>query len=152
MTGTPSIPSAGPIAGVDYGVKRIGLAISDAGQTLAGMGETIAGQGAPARDAEAILRWAKAHDAVRIVVGLPLNMDDTDSDQTRLSRRLASALGSLPASLPVELQDERLSSFAADEQMNLAGVPRGRRAGLRDALAARAILQSFLDARRRPAS
>jgi putative Holliday junction resolvase len=150
MDSQPGIPVSGPIAAVDYGEKRIGLAISDAGQSLAGAAETAPGAGRPESDASLILGWAVQRDAVGIVVGLPLNMDDTDSAQTKLSRQLAEALRSLSGARPVELHDERLSSFAADEMMEHAAVPRARRRGLRDAFAARAILQSFLDARHPP--
>lgn len=144
--------------GVDYGRRRIGLALSDYGGRIASPAEVLPGTGTAPTDARAILAWATQNEAAGIVVGLPLNMDGTDSDQTRLTRRFADALvvamaaggpGSGPA-LPIELWDERLSSFQADRLMAAVEIPRGHRKSLRDALAAQVMLQSFLDARQSP--
>ncbi len=96
-----------------------------------------------------ILDWAFENEIGGIVVGLPLNMDGSDSAQTRLTRLLAGELRRR-AQLPVELWDERLSSFQADEHLAAGGVRSSRRKRRRDALAAQVILQSFLDARRGP--
>lgn len=165
---------------VDYGARRIGIAISDLGETIGSPADTLGGTGSLARDAERVLDWARTNEAAGLVVGLPLNMDGSDSQQTIRTRRfadelrrLASAAGpradresshdaaasttdqdSTPkppedAGLPVELWDERLSSFQADEHMEAAGVRRSKRKALRDAFAAQHILQSFLDARRK---
>jgi putative Holliday junction resolvase len=137
----------GRLIGVDYGQRRIGLAVCDPGGRIATPVTTLAATGSPRKDAERILRWAAEHDATGVVVGLPLNMDGSDSDQTRLTRSLADELRSR-GPLPVELWDERLSTFQADELMEAANVPPSRRRGLRDAFAAQVILQSFLDADR----
>lgn len=165
--------------GVDYGARRIGIAISDAGAAIGSPATTLSGTGSLARDAERVLDWARANEAAGLVVGLPLNMDGSDSEQTIRTRRFAEKLRRLAsaggpcggrgsshngapattapdstaeppegAGLPVELWDERLSSFQADEHMEAAGVRRSKRKALRDAFAAQHILQSFLDARR----
>lgn len=136
----------GRFVGVDYGTRRIGLALSDAGATLATPMATLPGSGDPAPDARAVARWAVEHQAPTVVVGIPLNMDGSDSKQTKLTRAFADALRALPG-LTVELWDERLTSFHADMILDEASVRRSRRAALRDALAAQVILQSFLDAR-----
>lgn len=158
----------GRFAGVDYGARRIGLAISDFGARLASPAAVLQSSGAMAGDAAQVLAWARSQEATGLVVGLPLNMDGTDSEQTGLSRAFADALraaggavepgpcaspaqgrdGSQSGPLTVDLWDERLSSFAADEHLRAAGVRAARRKQLRDALAATVILQSFLDARR----
>ena len=136
--------------GVDYGCRRIGLAWADPGGAIASPAGAISGSGNASDDAARILKWAAEHEADGIVVGLPLNMDGTDSRQTKLSRTLADELRR-QGTLTVELWDERLSSFQADQHLDLAQVRPARRQALRDALAAQVILQTFLDARRHDA-
>lgn len=133
--------------GIDYGTKRIGVAIGDPGHTIAFPDTTLSATGTASEDARRILDWARSRDVGGFVLGLPVNMDGTEGPQAALSRRLAEQL-TAQGSLPVELWDERLSSFAADEVLDTAAVRRSRRRSLRDAIAAQVILQSFLDARR----
>jgi len=142
-----SVDFMGRIVGVDYGQRRLGLAISDVGRRIASPAATLAASGNLQRDASRVLSWAVEQHAVLVVVGLPLNMDGTDSDQTRRTRAFADVLRA-SGSLPVELWDERLSSFQADVYLAEAGVRPSRRRRLRDALAAQVILQSYLDAHR----
>jgi putative Holliday junction resolvase len=136
--------------GIDYGTRRIGLALADPGGRLASPAQTLDSVGSAPGDARRVLAWAADNEAAGFVVGLPLNMDGTDSDQTRLTRRFAEALRTA-GPLPVELWDERLSSFQADEWLAAGQVRPSRRKYRRDALAAQVILQSFLEARRRAA-
>ncbi len=135
--------------GVDYGTRRIGLAQSDPRGVLVSPAGTLASTGSARRDADAIVRWAGEHDVAGIVVGLPLNMDGTDSDQTRLTRRFVEHLRERTA-VPVETWDERLSSFQADTLLAETGLKPRRKRDLRDTLAAHVILDSFLAARRGP--
>jgi len=137
----------GRIVAIDYGQRRLGLAISDVGRRIASPAATLPASGNQQRDATSVLTWAVEQHAVLLVVGLPLNMDGTDSDQTRRTRAFAEVLRA-SGSLPVELWDERLSSFQADVYLAEAGVRPSRRRRLRDALAAQVILQSYLDAHR----
>jgi len=129
--------------GVDYGGKRIGLAIGDDGLRIASPLGTIAA-GGEIEDVAAVLRWAEEQDADALVVGVPLNMDDTVGPQAELTRRFVAALRS-KGGLPVHEQDERLSSFAADEALAAGGLSRRGRNSRRDKLAAQVILQAFLD-------
>lgn len=146
---TPNeIPQRGRLVGIDFGSKRIGLAISDNGQSIAGLGTTTSGSGSGTECAGKVAKWAAAQDAVGFIVGLPLNMDGSDSAQTIVTRAFAEQMRRV-GKLPVSLFDERLSTFAADEMMQQAGVPIGKRRELRDAFAAQVILQSFLDQRTR---
>ena len=94
-----------------------------------------------------VLRSATENQVERFVVGPPPNMGGSLGPQAQRSRGFADQLRQVGA-LPVELWDERLSSFRADELMCSAGLTRAKRKRLRDALAAQVILQSFLDARR----
>ena len=134
-------------AAVDYGKRRIGLALSDPGETIASPAATLDGTGTASGDARRVLQWAAEHQIDGFVVGLPLNMDDSVGPQAVLSREFAAQLRE-QAGRPVELWDERLTSFEADELMESAGLTRAARKRHRDAVAAQVILQSFLDARR----
>lgn len=151
----PGSPHGRPkrFAGIDYGSRRIGLALADPGGRIASPVGTLDGTGSPENDALRVRAWATDHDASAFVVGLPLNMDGSDSAQTQLTRAFAAALARAGAA--VELVDERLTSFHADELLGQLDQARGRprartRKGdpRRDAVAAQIILQSFLDSRR----
>lgn len=133
--------------GIDYGTRRIGLALANPTATIASPATTIDASGIASNDARTILAWALRNEAAGLVLGLPLNMDGSDSQQTRLTRALAEQLR-VHGDLPVELWDERLSSYQADLLLEAGAVRPARRKRLRDALAAQVILQSFLDARR----
>jgi len=133
--------------GIDYGRRRIGIALGDPGERIASPATTLHSTGTPAGDARAILRYAIENDADGVVVGLPLNMDGSLGPQARLSMDFAAQLRR-HGDLSVETWDERLSSAQADETMRAAGLTRAKRKKQRDALAAQVILQSFLDARR----
>jgi len=132
------------ILGIDYGLKRIGLAIADPGVGVALPLATIAGRGEVTRDARNVADVAAEQGASVLVVGLPLNMDGGESDQTEVTRRFAAELERL-SGLEVHLQDERLSSHAASEALDVAGVRSLKRKGLVDRIAAQKILQAYLD-------
>jgi len=88
-----------------------------------------------------ICRQAAEHDVQGIVVGWPLNMDDSEGPQGKLCRKIACDLAKL-TDMDVRLWDERLSSFAADQA--LAGqLTRKKKKQWQDALAAATILQDF---------
>lgn len=141
------IPVIGRLGGVDYGTRRIGLAVSDAGQRIASPAGVLDSRGRPGEDAEKLVAWAERESVIGFVIGLPLNMDGTDSRQTKLSRVIAERLGER-GTLPVVHWDERLTSFQADQILASAELGKKRRKSLRDAIAAQVILQSYLDRRR----
>jgi putative Holliday junction resolvase len=132
--------------GIDYGTKRIGVAIGDTETRIATPLKTVRGRGDTANDASVVAELAAQEEAAAIVVGLPISMNETESAQTRLTRKFAADLARLSAK-PVHLQDERLSSYAADEALQDAGInPRKRKhRGISDRLAAQRILQDYLD-------
>ena len=132
--------------GVDYGTRRIGLAISDPAETIASPAAVLDGTGSPSGDARLVCEWAQQQDSGGFVVGLPLNMNGSEGPQAVLCKGFAQMLQEATG-LPVRLWDERLSSFQAEAYLDAAGVPASRRQRRRDALAAQVILQSFLDAR-----
>lgn len=137
----------GPMIGIDYGTRRIGLAVSDHAQKMAFPADVIDAAGSPKRDAALVAQRAAREGAVEIVVGMPLNMDGSRGPQAELTQKFIAALARATP-LPVRAWDERLSSFAADQVLAQAELTSGKRRRLRDALAAQVMLQSYLDAQR----
>jgi len=133
------------ILGIDYGIRRIGLAIADIQSRIATPLATVAGRNDVTRDARTIADMAAKEEAAVLVVGLPLNMTSGESEQTALTRRFAAELSRLSGK-PVHLQDERLTSAAAEEVLDVAQIPSRKRKGLSDRIAAQKILQTWLDA------
>ena len=135
--------------GIDHGSKRIGLAVSDPGATLASPLTTITASGNLSDEIAAVLSYAKGYDIDAFVVGLPLNMDDTEGDQAKTVRRFGTELARITGK-PVHYWDERLSSHAAEELLRPAELTRKKRKARLDRVAALVILQGFLDARSLP--
>jgi putative Holliday junction resolvase len=133
----------GKLAGLDVGTKTIGLATCDAMWSFAGPAETIRRTKFTA-DLEQLRKFIVAQSVAGLVVGLPLNMDGSDSSRTQSVRAFARNLGSLD--LPILLWDERWSTQAVERAMIDADVSRAKRAEKVDALAAAHILQGAIDA------
>ena len=130
------------LAALDVGDARIGLAVCDElGLTVRGVGlvRRVGGQ----RDLDAVAHALEQYQPAKLVVGLPLNMDGTEGPQARRVRAFAERLGS-HLGLPVELWDERLTTFEAEGALRDAGVPSSRRRALVDQEAAAIILESYL--------
>jgi putative Holliday junction resolvase len=131
--------------GIDYGRRRIGLALSDRIGTLASPAATLPAKGDPAVDAQNVVDWASREGVEAYVVGLPINMDDSEGPQAKVSRDFAGKLQAASGDRPVILWDERLSSFAADQLLDQTALSPAKRAKRRDQIAAQVILQSYLD-------
>ncbi len=129
--------------GVDVGRVRIGLALADDVLRVARPLRTVARRADAATLAE-IARAAREYEVDRTVVGLPLNMDGTEGESARHARgfaaKLEAALG-----VPVELFDERLSTFEAETRLRDQGFSAKDRRSRVDAEAAAVILQGWLD-------
>jgi putative Holliday junction resolvase len=138
-----ALPNGGKLAGLDVGTKTIGLAACDAGWHFAGPAETIR-RTKFTRDLNALSAFISHESIVGLVVGLPLNMDGTDSPRTQSVRAFARNLA--PLDLPILLWDERWSTQAVERAMISADVSRAKRAEKVDALAAAHILQGAIDA------
>ena len=132
------------ILAVDHGAKRIGLAISDPTGTIANP-LTVIAHVARAVDAAQVAELARVQQAGRIVVGVALGDDGQPNPAGRSAARFAEALHA-QSELPVELWDESFSTQTARAARIAMGVPRRKRAGHLDDLAATVILQSYLDA------
>ena len=138
-----ALADGGKLAGLDVGTKTIGLAICDPGWHFAGPVETIT-RTKFTKDLEVLRAFVARETIVAIVVGLPLNMDGSDSPRTQSVRAFAKNLA--PLGLPLLLWDERWSTQAVERAMIAADVSRARRAEKVDSLAAAHILQGAIDA------
>ena len=139
-----ALPSGGRLAGLDVGSKTIGLAYCDAGWQFASAAETLK-RGKFGKDLEQLQSRLAEQQVAGLVVGLPLNLDGSDSPQTQsvraYARNLDTALG-----LPILLWDERWSTQAVERAMIGTDVSRKKRAARVDAVAAEYILQGAIDA------
>ncbi|MCE7796798.1 Holliday junction resolvase RuvX [Sphingobium sufflavum] len=137
-----ALPNGGRLAGLDVGTKTIGVAICDAEWMIATGSETIA-RTKFSKDKGKLKEILAAQSIRGLVIGLPLNMDGTDSPRTQSSRAFARNVADL--NLPILLWDERWSTQAVTRAMIDADTSRARRAVLVDKLAASYILQGAID-------
>ncbi|MDD4168651.1 MAG: Holliday junction resolvase RuvX [Desulfotomaculaceae bacterium] len=132
------------IMGLDWGEKRIGVAVSDPmGWTAQGV-EVINSKGSTKADMNIIKEFAQKYNAELVVIGLPRNMDGSFGPQAEKIKALAKLLSSKIA-LPVELWDERLTTIAAEKLLIQADMSRAKRRRVIDKMAAVLILQGYLD-------
>ena len=138
-----ALPGGGRLLGLDVGTKTIGLALCDAGWTIATPAELLR-RGKFSADLERLRARIAAQAVKGLVVGLPLNLDGTDSPRTQSVRAFARNLA--PLGLPSLLWDERWSTQAVTRTLIDADASRARRAELVDKMAAAYILQGAIDA------
>lgn len=139
-----TLPEGGRLAGLDVGSKTIGVALCDAQWTFASAAETIKRRKFT-QDLEQLRAILSAQEIVGLVIGLPLNLDGTDSPQTQSTRAFARNLDQA-LDLPILLWDERWSTQAVERAMIDADMTRKKRAERVDAAAAGFILQGAIDA------
>ena len=131
--------------GVDYGTKRVGLAVSDPLGTIAMplRAEEVEGRKQAVAVVAAVCREVEAE---MVVVGLPLNMDGSSGPMAQEAERFTRSLAAR-VEVAVVTWDERLSSSLVERMLVAADVSRRKRRGVRDKLAAQVILQGYLDAK-----
>ena len=128
---------------LDIGDVRIGVAVSDPlGISTNGI-ETHHSQGKE-KDVAYFSEMAKNRECGKIVLGLPLNMDGTEGDRAALVREFGSLLQEV-SGLPVDYEDERLTTVEAEEMLIEAGLSRQERRKVIDKVAAEIILRSYLN-------
>ena len=130
--------------GLDLGSRRIGVALSDPSGILASPHVVLERSGSTAGDHRAIADLVAEAGAGRVVVGLPLSLDGSTG---AAARSVLAEVEDLRAALPVpvECQDERLSTVAADKTLVEAGIRGPERRRVVDKVAAAVLLQSWLD-------
>jgi len=130
------------IMGVDYGTRRVGIALSDPSRTIA-QGHTVLD--AKVVDVvEAILTIARDQEVAQIVVGLPVSLSGYEGPSAQGARLLAEKLATATG-LPVELSDERFTTRTAEAALLEGNVRRRRRRQVIDQIAAAVMLQQYLD-------
>jgi putative Holliday junction resolvase len=135
------------ILGLDYGSKRIGVAVCDElGMTAQGLA-TITRKNRR-QTLEDIAGFIRTYNAEKIVIGYPIRLDGTEGIQCEKINKFASILEST-FSLPVIKWDETLSTKEAEEILTRANIARNKRRNIVDKLAASLILQGYLDAQER---
>ncbi len=134
--------------GIDYGEKRMGVAVCDPAEMVATPLCVVPVRG-DAHAADEVKRLADETGAESIVIGLPLNMNGTKGPQALKVEAFAERVRERTG-LPVDLWDERLSSALAERTLIEGNVRREKRKSIVDMLAAQGILQSFMDSRPNP--
>lgn len=134
------------VLAVDYGERRVGLALSDPSGTIAQPLPTLTRRAGKRPPIGNIIEIAQENEVVEIVVGLPLTLAGDDSDWTREVREFAAKLSERSA-LPVHLIDERLTSVQAERSVRELGLRKSQREQKEriDAAAAMLLLQMHLD-------
>ncbi|CAN5794102.1 Holliday junction resolvase RuvX [soil metagenome] len=132
--------------GVDYGERRVGVAMSDETRSLASPLPTLHRRRGKRPPIHALAEVGRSHDVGDVVFGLPLELSGEESDWTREVRSAGEAL-SARLGVPVHFVDERLTSVVAEQRVRSSGLPRRKREEKDrvDAEAAVVILQRWLD-------
>ena len=138
-----ALPEGGRLMGIDLGTRTIGIAFCDAGWTIASPAELVK-RTRFAADLERLKALVAAQQVRGLVLGLPRNMDGTESPRSQSTRAFARNLDVL--GLPLLLWDERWSTQAVTRTLLDADASRARRSELVDKMAAAYILQGALDA------
>ena len=129
---------------IDYGIKRIGLAVCDPSEIIVSPFAVDDGdKDAVGKSAEIV----KSECVGAVVLGLPLNMDGTFGSQSRLVEKFSEQLKTA-IDVPIHFQDERLSTFGAEEKLASTDFTRKKKKKRLDAIAAAEILQAFLDSKK----
>lgn len=137
-----ALPEGGRLLGLDVGTQTIGTALCDAQWMIASPAILIARAKFTA-DLARIKALIEAQSVKGLVIGLPLNLDGSDSPRTQSTRAFARNVSSL--GYPILLWDERWSTAAVERQMIAADVTRAKRAVRVDSAAAAYILQGAID-------
>jgi putative Holliday junction resolvase len=137
-----ALPEGGRLMGLDVGSHTIGLALCDAGWSIASPAHTHK-RGKFSKDKDALAAFVAQQSVKGLVIGLPLNMDGSESPRSQASRAFARNIAIL--ALPILLWDERWSTVAAERAMIAQDMSRAKRAEKIDAHAAAHILQGAID-------
>lgn len=135
------------ILGIDYGDRRTGVAMSDETEFLASALTTVKGSDAD-KVASEIAQICKDNDIKKIVLGLPKNMDGSSGFRAEHTLNFKQKLQELLPETEIILFDERMTTMAATQFMNITDVRGKKRKDTIDVLAAKIILQDYLDSKR----
>ncbi len=129
--------------GIDFGGKRIGIAFSDPSATIASAREVYESRG-EVKDIAYLAELAKLQQVKKVVFGLPLNADGSESEQTIKTKLFAEAF-SAKSGIEIAFEDERFTSLEAEELLKEAKMNWKERKKVLDMVAAEIILQNYLN-------
>ena len=133
---------------MDWGERRIGLALSDETQTLAQPLTTLTRRPGKRFPMTELLEHLTRNEVVGVVVGLPLDESGAEGSAAQAARALAEDIGRRAGAIPVELWDERMTTARVLATVReMGGSTRGRKDDI-DSMAAALLLQHYLDAKR----
>lgn len=135
------MPKSGALMGLDYGTRRVGVAVCDGTQSIASPLRVLQ------RDESTLIHLkliAEEHSIAGLVVGLPVHMSGDEGQKAAEAREFGDSVATL-LDLPIVYHDERFSSKQADAAMAAAGLSKQKRKARIDMLAAQFILKAFLD-------
>ncbi len=138
-----ALPAGGRLLGLDVGTKTIGTALCDAGWSFASPAQLIR-RSKFQKDKASLVALATEQQVAGLVIGLPLNLDGTDSPRTQSTRAFARNVEDL--GMPILMWDERWSTVAVERTLIEQDASRAKRAELVDKMAAAYILQGAIDA------
>lgn len=133
----------GPLLGVDFGARRVGIAVADPETRIARPLEVVDAADAP----RAVAALARSHAAEAVVVGRPVGLSGRAGPAVDAQAGFVDELRAL-APCPVVEYDERLTTVVAERALRAAGGRRAARAAIRDAVAAQVMLQGYVDSTR----
>jgi putative Holliday junction resolvase len=131
----------GPVLGVDFGTRRIGLAVSDREARLAFPAGCLESRGRQ-KDLQALCALVEKREITRVVVGLPIHLDGRAGPEVEAARAFARGVAQATG-LPVEMLDERWTTLEAERALRERGGR--RRPGDVDAVAATILLRTYLE-------
>ena len=140
-----SVPESGVLLGIDYGTRRVGVAVSDRDQRFSSPLHNHDRHGVQV-DERFFRKVVEEYRPVGLVVGLPIHLSGDESEKSREARKFAEWLGTVTG-LPYTFQDERFTSFQAEKLLLAAELSKKKRKERMDKLSAQILLQTFLDAR-----
>ncbi len=140
-----TVPQAGVLLGIDYGTRRVGVAVSDRDQRFSSPLHNHDRHGVQV-DERFFRKVVEEYRPVGLVVGLPIHLSGDESEKSREARKFAEWLCTVTG-LPYTFQDERFTSFQAEKLLLAAELSKKKRKERMDKLSAQILLQTFLDAR-----
>lgn len=137
-------PNRGRLMGLDFGTRRIGVAVSDPEQSIASPLDNYTRRNTR-QDADYLRRLVDEYRVVGLVVGLPVHMSGEEGEKAREARRFGQWAAQVTGR-PVRFWDERHTTALAEDYLRTAELSRKKRQARLDKLAAQIMLQSYLDA------
>lgn len=142
---SPDIPERGRLLGIDYGTRRIGVAVTDVFQEISSPLHNY-NCSSDVADAQFFRKLCEEYEVAGLIFGLPVHMSGDESKKSKEARQFAAWLGKV-VGRPIDFHDERYSSVQAESMLLQADLNSRQRKSRIDKLAAQIILQGWMDRR-----